>query len=482
MVEPEIPTLTSAASAETQAATSSAPPSDNAAAAPASDGPQGTGGDGEGGGPSTPLPPIPQRVNLNEFQQQTLNQLYDLGASYGLRVGGSRSKHTLVYEILCFYGRRGCVIDFEGILEIMKEGFGMLRDERFHFQPHADDVFVPVSMVRKFQFRNGQKLTVTARPPRDHKERTLVVDEITRIEGTPVEKYEPPVHFDKLTALFPNERIVLENRRTKSVSPRVVDFIAPLGKGQRGLICAPPRGGKTILLKEIAQSIQENHPEIELMILMLDERPEEVTDFQETVHRSPTCHILASTFDEPPERHQQVGELVMERAKRLVELRKDVVILLDSLTRLTRGYNNCVRGKQPLGSGGIVPAALQKARKFFAAARKVEEGGSLTILATALIETESKMDEVIFEEFKGTGNMEINLDRELVERRIYPAINISRSGTRKDDLLYHPDEFRRIGHIRKQMAQMPAGEAMETLIKNIRATQNNAELLLTGLR
>lgn len=218
------------------------------------------------------------------------------------------------------------------------------------------------------------------------------------------------------------------------------------------------------------------------MILLLDERPEEVTDFQETVKHSLTCHITASTFDETPERHQQVAEIVLERAKRLVELRKDVVILLDSLTRLTRGYNNCVRGKAPLGSGGMDPRALQKARKFFSTARKCEEGGSLTILATALIETESKMDEVIFEEFKGTGNMEINLDRELVERRIFPAINIARTGTRKDDLLYHPDEFRRIGAIRKQMAQLPAGEAMEVLTKSIRLTQNNAELLLTGLR
>ena len=427
-------------------------------------------------------PPVPERVVLNDFQQQTLAQLYDLGIALGLRVGGSRSKHQLVFEILTHYSRRGTIIEAQGILEIVKEGTGMLRDERFHFMPYPDDVFVPPAILRQYPLRNAQQMRVTVRAPRDHRERFLVAETVLSIEGVPAEQWEAPPHFDKLTALFPTDRIVLENRRTKSVSSRCVDIISPLGKGQRGLICAPPRGGKTILLKDIAQSIQENHPEIELMILLLDERPEEVTDFQETVTHNATCHVTASTFDEPAERHQQVAEIVMERAKRMVELRKDVVILLDSLTRLSRGYNNCVRGKGPLGSGGMDQRALQRARKFFGTARKVEEGGSLTVLASALIETDSKMDDVIFEEFKGSGNMEIHLDRELVERRIYPAINISKTGTRKDDLLYHPDEFRRISAIRRQLAQLPAGEAMEVLTKHIRHTQNNAELLLTGLR
>ncbi|MBP7948378.1 MAG: transcription termination factor Rho [Verrucomicrobiales bacterium] len=440
-----------------------------------------TGGDDSGAPPQT-APPIPERIKLNEFQVQTLAQLYDIGAAHGLRVGGSRSKHQLVFEILVHFARRGCIIEADGVVEIIKDSFGVLRDPRYSYAPLPDDVFVPTALVKRHQLRPSQFISVLVRAPRDHKERFLVAESIVSIEGVEAEKWEAPVPFDKLTPLFPNERLMLENRRTKSVSARAVDIIAPLGKGQRGLICAPPRGGKTILLKEIAQSIQENHPEVHLMILLLDERPEEVTDFQETVRQNATCQITSSTFDEPAMRHQQVAELTLDRAKRLVELGRDVVILLDSLTRLTRGINNSIRGKGPIGSGGIDPRALQMARKWFGVARKVEEGGSLTILATALIETESKMDEVIFEEFKGSGNMEIHLDRELVERRIYPAINIAKSGTRKDDLLYHPDEFRRIGHVRKQMAQMPAGEAMEVLTKNIRVTQANAELLLTGLR
>jgi transcription termination factor Rho len=431
---------------------------------------------------AAPLPPVPEHVTLNQYQVQTLAQLYDLGATLGLRVGGSRSKHQLVFDILVYFAKRGTVIEATGILEIAKDGSGVLRDEKYNFKPLPDDIFVPTALVRKYQLRPGQMLTGTVRGPSHPRDRLMILDQISAIEGKSAETWEPLTPFDKLTPLFPNERIVLENRKTKSVSVRCVDIIAPLGKGQRGLICAPPRGGKTVLLKDIAQSIQQNHPEIELMILLLDERPEEVTDFQETVQQSPTCHVTASTFDEPAERHQQVAELVMERAKRLVEMGRDVVVLLDSITRLSRGYNNCVRGNTPLGSGGMTPQALQKAGKFFGTARKVEEGGSLTVLATALIETESKMDEVIFEEFKGKGNMEVTLDRELVERRIYPAINISKTGTRKDDLLYHPDEFRRISAIRRQLAQLPAGEAMEVLTKHLRATQNNAELLLTGLR
>ena len=263
------------------------------------------------------------------------------------------------------------------------------------------------------------------------------------------------------------------------MSARVVDLVAPLGKGQRGLICASPRSGKTMLLKEIAKSIIVNHKEIELLILLLDERPEEVTDFEETVAGG---QIYASTFDESPKRHSQLAELVIERAKRLVESGKDVVILLDSLTRLARGYNALAGGKGRTMSGGMDAKAMAKPKKFFGAARNVEEGGSLTILATALIETESRMDEVIFEEFKGTGNLEITLDREISERRIYPAIHVLKSGTRRDDLLYHPDEFRRVTQVRKQLAAVPAVEAIELLIKNINRTRNNAEVLLTGLK
>jgi transcription termination factor Rho len=333
-------------------------------------------------------------------------------------------------------------------------------------------------LVRKFDLRSGQKIKGLARPPRD-RDKFLAIERILCVEDVEIEKWETPIHFDKLTAMFPNERIILETPKDASMSARVVDLVAPLGKGQRGLICASPRSGKTMLLKEIAKSIIVNHKEIELLILLLDERPEEVTDFEETVAGG---QIYASTFDESPKRHSQLAELVIERAKRLVESGKDVVILLDSLTRLARGYNALAGGKGRTMSGGMDAKAMAKPKKFFGAARNVEEGGSLTILATALIETESRMDEVIFEEFKGTGNLEITLDREISERRIYPAIHVLKSGTRRDDLLYHPDEFRRVTQVRKQLAAVPAVEAIELLIKNINRTRNNAEVLLTGLK
>ncbi len=441
--------------------------------------PDSTAPQGEIAAPAAPAgPTIPALVRLDDFLGQTLAQLYALGESLGLRVGGTRSKHYLVFEIVSFYGRRGAVIEAEGILEIMREGFGLIRDPRFNFASFPDDVFISPAAIRRYNLQPGLALKVICRAPRDPKDKFLSVESVVSVEGIPAEEYVVPVAFEKLTPLFPTERLILENRRTRAVAPRVVDLVAPLGKGQRGLICAPPRGGKTILLKEIASAIRENHKEVELIVLLLDERPEEVTDFVETVGG----HVFASTFDEPASRHIQVAELVMERAKRLVEMKRDVVILLDSLTRLSRGYNNALSGKGGLMSGGMNPVALQRARKFFGSARKVEEGGSLTLLATALIETESRMDEVIFEEFKGTGNMEIHIDREMAERRIYPAIHVQKTGTRKDELLYHPDEFRRVSAIRRQLAQLPAGEAMEVLIKHLKATPGNAELLLTGLR
>ena len=448
------------------------------AAPPVSESGDSVASDAPAGARSAPLP-VPDKVVLNEFQSQSVKELYDLGTSLGLRVGGVRSKHQLVFEIVCHYSRQGSAIEANGILELNREGMGILRDPRYSFAPFPDDVFLPPSVVRRFNLRSGLKLKVTARAPRDAREKFICTENVLQIEGVDaLEGVEPPVAFDKLTALFPNERIILENRKTKSIGARVVDIVAPLGKGQRGLICAPPRGGKTVLLKDIAASIKENHPEIELIVLLINERPEEVTDFVESVG----CQVFSSTFDEPSMRHIQVAELVLERGKRLCEYKRDVVILLDSLTRLARGYNSLRGGKSASGSGGVDHEALQLVRKFFGSARKCEEGGSLTILATALIETDSKMDEVIFEEFKGTGNLEIQLDRELVERRIYPAIHVQKSGTRKDDLLYHPDEWRRIGAIRKQMAALPAGEAMEVLIKSIKATGSNTEMLLTGLR
>ena len=430
-----------------------------------------------------PGPPPPEEIDLGEFQQRSVAELYELGASLGLRVGGVRSKHDLVFEILCHWGRKGTKIIAEGFLDIVNDGYGFLRFPAFNFAPHADDVYVGVNFIRDSGLRPGQRMKVAARAPRE-RERFLSTAEVIEVEGGAVSDWEPPARFDSLTAISPRERIILERSSDpEAVSPRVVDLIAPLGKGQRGVIVAPPRGGKTILLKEIAKSVVANHPELEVLILLLDERPDEDTDFEENV---PGAQVYSSTFDETPERHVAVAELVAERAKRITELGKGAVILMDSLTRLARGYNGLIttrgKGKGRTGSGGLDTRALPKARKIFNIARNAEEGGSLTMLATALIDTGSRADEIIFEEFKGSGNMEIQLDRELLERRIFPAISIPKSGTRKDELLYHPDEFKRVGMLRRQLAQRPGGEAMEVLIDHLLNSSSNAELLLSGLR
>jgi transcription termination factor Rho len=439
-----------------------------------------------------PGPPPPEEIDLAEFQNRSMVELYELGSSLGLRVGGMRSKHDIVFEILCHWGKRGTKIRSHGFLETAKDGYGFLRVPSFSFAKHADDIYIGSNFIKQYDLRIGNLVTVIARAPKD-RERFLSTNEVIEIEGIPAEDWESPPVFENLTAISPRERIILEPSDGLSVSPRVVDLIAPLGKGQRGVIVAPPRGGKTILLKQIAKSIVDNHKEVELLILLLDERPEEVTDFEESV---PGAQVYSSTFDESPDRHVSVAELVAERAKRVTEMGKDAVILMDSLTRLARGYNGLIstggrgrgrRGNQGqskgrTGSGGLDTRALPKARKIFSIARNAEEGGSLTMLATALIDTGSRADEIIFEEFKGSGNMEIQLDRELLERRIYPAINIPKSGTRKDELLYHPDEFKRIGMLRRQLAQRPGGEAMEVLIDHIQNSASNAELLLTGLR
>ena len=420
---------------------------------------------------------VPERVCLNDYHDWSVTKLTELALELKLRVGGNRSKFQVIFEIISFYARNGTRIEAEGVLDAARDGFGFLRWGKFSFAPNPDCVSVPTTAIRRHDLRSGSMIRATIREPR-HREKYLTVDEILTVEGQPLEEQPEPVNFERLTALFPVKRILLENRKLNSVSARVVDLVAPLGMGQRGLIVASPRSGKTILLKDIAQAINKNHPEIELIVLLIDERPEEVTDFKETVN----ANVYSSTFDETPMRHIQVAELVMERAKRLVEMKRDVVVLLDSITRLSRGYNNTSGGKGGLTQGGVNPKALQKARRFFSAARNVEEGGSLTILASALVETENRMDDIIFEEFKGTGNLEIYLDRELAEKRIYPAIHTLKSGTRKDDLLFHPDEFSRISILRRQMAQVPAGEAMEKLVRNVKRTTNNVELLLSGLK
>lgn len=430
--------------------------------------------------PEGAQPPFPQEVSVNDLQNAPLAELHALAEAIGFRLNASRSKHQLIYDLCSWMAEHKTRLKVEGILEVGTDNFGLIRYPKHSFTPLPEDVFVPLFLVRKFNLRPSQRIAGYAKAPKD-KDKYLAIDRITEVEGMPIEQWEPPTEFDKLTATFPNQRIILETAKPCPVSSRILDLVAPLGKGQRGLICAPPRSGKTVILKDIAKSIAQNHKEICLIVLLLDERPEEVTDFEETVGG---CEIYSSTFDEGSKRHAQVAEIVRERACRLVEMKKDVVILLDSITRLARGYNATMGGKGGGGamSGGMNPKALQKAKKFFGVARNVDEGGSLTMIATALIETESKMDEVIFEEFKGTGNMEATLDREISERRIFPALHVLKSGTRRDDLLYHPEEFRRITQVRKQLAALPVVDALELLIRNINRTSNNAEILLTGLK
>ncbi len=397
-----------------------------------------------------------------------------------LRIVPDRTRHHLVADLMKAYAARGAELFADGVLELSPQGSGgFLRWPCYNFRSLPQDVFVPQGAERQFGLRNGHRLSARIRPPRD-REKFLTIDRVLNIEGVPAESWTPTKDFDQLTALHPTGRIVLENQKSDSITGRALDIIAPLGRGQRGLIVAPPRTGKTILLKDIAQSIIVNSPETHVILLLVDERPEEVTDFR----RSVNCEIYSSTFDESPQRHTALAELVSERAKRLVELRRHVVILLDSITRLSRGYNNLQGGgaRSRTMSGGVDSKALVKPKKFFSSARNTEEGGSLTILATCLIETNSRMDDLIFEEYKGTGNMEIRLDRGLSDKRVFPAINFLQSATRRDELLYHPQEFERISVLRRQLAILPALEATEVLVHALHATKNNAELLLTGLR
>ncbi|MDQ3115605.1 MAG: transcription termination factor Rho [Verrucomicrobiota bacterium] len=419
----------------------------------------------------------PEVFDLPALQELSPVALQELFTRFELHPHPGRTRHQLLVDLMRHLISRGRVVRTSGFLELPNDGPAMLRSPHLNFLPLPEDIGVPHHLIRHFGLRPGQALSGTIRLPRE-REKSLMLDHIIAIEDQPTDQWKTPTAFDSLTPLFPDGRIMLENDSEDSACVRAVDLLTPLGRGQRGLIVAPPRVGKTILLKQIAKAIRMNHPDIVLIILLVDERPEEVTDLQREVD----CQIYSSTFDEPPTRHVQVAELVSERAKRLVEQKKDVVLLLDSITRLARGYNSLVKGKGRTMSGGVESKALLKPKRFFGAARNVEEGGSLTILATCLIETGSRMDEVIFEEFKGTGNMELHLDRSLVEKRLYPAIHIQQSGTRREDLLYHPEEWARVQLLRKTMAALPPLEAMEQLIKNLHATKSNAELLLAGLR
>ena len=416
-------------------------------------------------------------INLNELRALPLNELQKQATTTARRGADTLPRPQLVAELARAYLAEGSQVLVSGVLEFGKDNMVFLRDAARSFRPGDDDPRMPQDMIRKYELRPGNVVKVKLRQPQGKQEKSLMVGEVLEIEGIPVSDYQQPKPFDRLTPLIPTERLILENPDIKSPSMRVLDLITPLGMGQRALVVAPPRGGKTVLLKTMAKSLRANYPKAELLVLLLDERPEEVTDFEDTID----VPVYASTFDEPSRRHAQLSDLLLERARRLVEQGRDVIIMLDSLTRLARGYNANQSGGRTM-SGGLGSNALEKPRKFFGAARKVEEGGSLTIIATCLVETESRMDEIIFEEFKGTGNMEIRLDRELSERRIYPAISIPQSGTRNDDRLYHPDELLRVLQVRRQLASMPGWEALETLLRNIKRTQNNAELLIGGIK
>jgi transcription termination factor Rho len=432
--------------------------------------------------PPSPVPEtvpqaVPARAHLDELHALSTGALLERMQALRVRIHPDRTRNQLVADTLRFLTERGSEVVVDGVLEMASESHGFLRWPCFSFRPGPEDIYVPSAIIRRYGLQAGHRVAGRIRPARD-REKFLALDVVHSIEGIATEAWSIPKPFDSLTATFPTERIILENSVTRSIIARAVDLITPLGRGQRALIVAPPRTGKTILLKEIAQSIRASSPESHVIMLLVDERPEEVTDLR----RSVDCEIFSSTFDESPARHIQVAELVSERARRLVELGRNVIILLDSITRLARGYNAMQPGKGRIMSGGVESKALAKPKKFFSSARKVEEGGSLTIIATALIETESRMDQVIFEEFKGTGNMELHLDRGLAEQRLFPAIHILNSGTRREELLYHPDEFERVTLLRRALAELPSGEAMEVLLANLKATRTNAELLLSGLR
>jgi transcription termination factor Rho len=416
-------------------------------------------------------------LDLNELQESSGEELETLARDLDVYLHPARSRHQHILDVIRTALASGANVTAEGFLDQVSDSFAMLRWPKLNFLPVPEDVCVSRVLIEQHHLRPGQKIAGTVQLP-GQRGKFLSLDEVTKIEGQVAEEWTEPTDFDKLTPQFPQGRIILENPKTNSITARAVDLLAPLGRGQRGLIVAPPRVGKTIVLKEIAKAIRVNHPDIVLILLLVDERPEEVTDLEREID----CHIYHSNFDESVQRHVQVAEMVMERAKRLVEMKQDVVLLLDSITRLSRGYNNMQPGRGRIMSGGVEAKALIKPKKFFGSARNVEEGGSLTVLATALTETGSRMDELIFEEFKGTGNMELHLDRALQEKRLYPAIHPMLSATRREELLYHPDEWERVLMLRKTMAALPPLEAMEKLIDNLHATKTNVELLLSGLR
>ena len=411
-------------------------------------------------------------MHLSELKQKPITELLEIAATNGIDNANRFRKQELIFTILKTLAKRGESIYGDGVLEVLPDGFGFLRSPETSYLANTDDIYVSPSQIRRFNLHTGDKIEGEIRTPKDG-ERYSAMTKLDLINGEPPEASKNKILFENLTPLHPDKPLKLERdiKAEENITSRVIDIVAPIGKGQRGLLVAPPKSGKTVMLQHIAHAITSNHPDVVLFVLLIDERPEEVTEMSRTVRGE----VVASTFDEPASRHVQVAEMVIERAKRLVEHKKDVVILLDSITRLARAYNTVQPASGKVLTGGVDANALQKPKRFFGAARNIEEGGSLTILATALIDTGSRMDDVIYEEFKGTGNLEIHLDRKMAEKRQYPAINVNRSGTRREELLMPHDILQKVWVLRKLLYPMDDMEAMEFLLDKIRATKNNSE-------
>src|SRR6187397_2408118 len=410
-------------------------------------------------------------LNINQLKEMSIQHLTQVAKDLEVAGATGMRKQELIFQILKAQTEQSGFIFSEGVLEVLPDGFGFLRAPDYNYLPGPDDIYVSPSQIRKFDLQTGDTVSGQIRPPKEG-ERYFALIKVEAVNFEQPEQARDKLFFENLTPLYPQERLKLETA-TENLSARVMDLWTPIGKGQRGLIVAPPRTGKTMLLQNIAQSVVQNHPEVFLIVLLIDERPEEVTDMQ----RSVDGEVISSTFDEPAQRHVQVAEMVIEKAKRLVEHGKDVVILLDSITRLARAYNSVVPPSGKILSGGVDSNALRGPKKFFGAARNIEDGGSLTIIGTALVDTGSRMDEVIFEEFKGTGNMEIHLDRKLMEKRIFPCVDIEQSGTRKEELLLEKDELTRVWVLRKVLTPLSPTEAMELLLSRMGKTKANAEFL-----
>ncbi|MDR0673360.1 MAG: transcription termination factor Rho [Zoogloeaceae bacterium] len=411
-------------------------------------------------------------MHLSELKSLHVSQLVEMAASFNIDAANRLRKHELIFSILRAHAKKGEPIYGDGALEILSDGFGFLRSPDTSYQANTDDIYVSPSQIRRFNLRTGDSIEGEIRTPKDG-ERYSALTKLDKINGEPPEVTKNKLMFENLTPLHPTRHLYLERdiKAEENITSRVIDMIAPIGAGQRGLIVSPPKSGKTVMMQHVAHALTSNHPEAVLIVLLIDERPEEVTEMTRTVRGE----VVASTFDEPATRHVQVAEMVIEKAKRLVEMKKDVIILLDSITRLARAYNTVQPASGKVLTGGVDANALQKPKRFFGAARNIEEGGSLTIIATALIETGSRMDDVIYEEFKGTGNMEIHLDRRMSEKRMYPAINVNRSGTRREELLLKPDVLQKMWVLRKLLYPMDDLEAMEFLLDKIKSTKSNCE-------